>query len=112
MADTGDMIIKYRKEEYMDKISRLEGYVKKLQDLKDQLNSKNSQLTNIWSDDQGKSYQSKINRALKGCDTAIQDTNITLKGLRDTISIMEDMASDINSGMDNLQQTVDRIAAF
>ena len=35
-----------------------------------------------------------------------------LKGLRDTISIMEDMASDINSGMDNLQQTVDRIATF
>ena len=62
MADTGDMTIKYRKEEYAEKISRLEGYVKKLQDLKDQLNSKNSQLTNIWADDHGKTYQSKINQ--------------------------------------------------
>ena len=106
MANQGDQYIAYRKQEYEQKIAETEKTISALQSCVNDLESKRKEIRNIWEDEDVYRQESLLKTDIEGCNRAIENAQIMLRGLKEIVSKLDDAARDVNSMFDDAESIV------
>lgn len=109
MSDKGDQYIAYRKSEYEQKISETESNINALQDCVNDLENKRKEIRNIWEDKDVERQDNLLKTDIEGCNRAIDNAKIMLKGLKEIVAKLDEAASDVNSMFDDAESIVNNL---
>lgn len=84
-------------EKYQARISTLQGYVRQLESIKGNYQSKMREIPSIWSDAQADEYYNTVNTNIEAVQKAIDAANANIAQLQNIITNMQSTSASVTS---------------
>lgn len=105
----GDIIVKYSKSQYQEKIDRLDRCVQKLASHASNLKGYKEELKTIWDDEQAQKYHKILDKEIKSVENAQEQVNKQIQMWKNAIKEMEDTVTEQQDKMNIVKSALDAL---
>lgn len=105
-VQTGNIIVRYSKAQYQEKISRLDGCVKKLDTHLSTMEALRDQFKQVWDDDVAMQYYEQIKVQIQAVKNAHEATNRQIDMWQEVIREMEESTANSAKSIEDIRSLI------